>query len=135
MEYYPSFFPETALALLHALLYSMAYVLAGAALIGLSVYIALMCSEILFSTSRSKTQRAKVPQPARCAPVAEETLVLSSVEKPILAVPERLGQEAVRVSAPPQGAQIPMTVPANLESAPTWLCGFPNLPRPREEIL
>ena len=33
MEYYPSFFPETALALLQALLYSMACVLAGAALI------------------------------------------------------------------------------------------------------
>jgi hypothetical protein len=34
---YPSFGPETALALLHALLYSMACVLAGAALIAFSI--------------------------------------------------------------------------------------------------
>ena len=116
---YPSFFPETALALLHALVYGMACILAGAALIALSVYIALVCSE-MFSQPRSKTQRAKVPQPARPAPVGKETLVLSSAETPILAAPKGLGQEAVRVIAPPLGAQNPITVPANLQSEPTW---------------
>ncbi len=120
MEYYPSFFPETALALLQALLYSMACVLAGAALIALSVYIVLVCSEMFFSEHRSKTQRARLPQPARCAPMAEETLVLSSAETPILAAPEPLGEEAVQVTASPQRAQIPMRVRANLESEPTW---------------
>jgi hypothetical protein len=119
MEYYPSFFPETALALLQALLYSMACVLAGAALIALSVYIVLVCSE-MFSQPRSKSQRARVPQPARRARVAAEALVMSAVETPILAAPERLRKEAVRVSAPPLGTQIPMTVPANLQNEPTW---------------
>ena len=120
MEYYPSFFPETALALLQALLWSMACVLAGAALIALSVYIVLVCSEMFFSQPRSKTQRAIVPQSVRRAPVAEETLDLSPAETPILAAPGRLGEEAGWVTAPPHGAQIPMTVPANLESEPTW---------------
>jgi len=118
MEYYPSFFPETALALLQALLYSMACVLA--ALIALSVYIALVCSE-MFSQPRSKSQRARVPQLAHRAPVAEESLDLSAAESPILAAPERPGEEVVRVTAPAHGGQIPMTVPATLESEPTWL--------------
>jgi len=120
MEYYPSFFPETALALLQALLYSMACVLAGAALIALSVYIVLVCSE-MFSQPRSKSQRARVPQLAHRAPVAEESLDLSAAESPILAAPERLGEEVVRVTAPAHGGQIPMRIPATLESEPTWL--------------
>jgi len=106
---YPSFFPETALALLHALVYGMACILAGAALIALTVYIVLVCSE-MFSRPRSKSQRAKVP-------VAKEGLDLSAAETPILAVPERLGEEAVPVTAP---LQSPMTVPTILESEPTW---------------
>ena len=118
---YPSFFPETALALLHALVYGMACILAGAALIGLSVYIALLCSEMFFSQPPpSKTTRAKVPQLAHRAPVAEESLDLSAVETRTLAVPNRLGEEVVRETAPARGAQIPMTVPATLESEPTW---------------
>jgi len=103
---YPSFGPVSAPALLQALLYSMACILAAAVLIALSVYIVLVCSE-MFSQPRSKTQRAKVPQPARRAPVAEEALFLPSAETPILAAPEPLGEEAVRVTAPPQGTQIP----------------------------
>jgi hypothetical protein len=118
---YPSFFPETALALLHALLWSMACVLAGAALIALSIYIVLVCSEMFFSQPRSKTQRAKAPQPARRAPVAKETLELSSAETPILAAPEGPGKEAVRVNTSPGCAQMPTTVPAALQSAPTGL--------------
>ena len=86
MEYYPSFFPETALALLQALLYSMACVLAGAALIALSVYIVLVCSE-MFSQPRSKSQPARVPQLAHRAPVAEESLDLSTVKARTLAAP------------------------------------------------
>jgi hypothetical protein len=120
MEYYPSFFPETALALLQALLYSMACVLAGASLFGLSVYIALLCSEMFFSQPPSKTPRAKVPQLAQRAPVAEESLDLSTVEKRILAAPNRLEEEVVRVTAPAHGGQVPMTVPVTLESEPTW---------------
>jgi len=118
---YPSFLPETVLALLLALVYCMAYILAGASLIVLSVYIALLCSEMFFSQPPSKTPRAKVPQLAHRAPVAEESLDLSAAESPILAAPERLREEVVRVTAPAHGGQIPMTVPATLESDPSWL--------------
>jgi len=118
MEYYPSFFPETALALLQALLYSMACIMAGAALIALSVYIALVCSEMFFSQSRSKTQRAKAPQSARRVLVAKEGLELPAVETRILVAPNR--EEVVRVTTPVHGGQIPMTAPATLESEPTW---------------
>ena len=87
---YPSFFPETALALLHALVYGMACMLAGASLIGLSVYSALLCSEIFFSQPRSKAPRAKVPQLAHRAPVAEESLDLFAAGTPSLAASDRL---------------------------------------------
>ena len=113
--------PETALQLFHILFYCMAYIFGGAAVIGVSGYIVLVCSEMFFSQPRLKTHRARVPQSAHRAPVAEESLDLSVAETPILAAPERLGQEAVRLTAPSQGAQIPMTVPTNLESEPTWL--------------
>ena len=116
---YPSFFPETDLALLQALLYSVACILAGAASIALSFYIFLLCSE-MFSQPRSKSQRAKVPQLAHSPPVAQESLDLSAAESPILPAPERLGEEVVRVTAPANGGQVPMTVPATLESEPTW---------------
>ena len=115
---YPSFFPETVLALLHALVYSMACILAGAAFIGFSVCIVLVCSEMFFSEPRSKTQGAKVPKLACRVPVAEETLELSSAETPILAAPEGPGKEAVRVNTSPGCAQMPTTVPAALQSAP-----------------
>ncbi len=102
----PSLSPETALQLFHILLYCMAYIFAGAALIGLSVYIVLVCSEMFFSQPRSKTHRAKVPQSAHRAPVAEETLVMSAAETPLLAAPESLGEEALRVAVPPHAAQM-----------------------------
>src|SRR5713226_8288979 len=116
----PGLDPEAALQLFHTLLYCMAYIFGGAAIIGLSIYIVLLGSEIFFSEPRSKTQRARVPQPARCAPMAEETLVPSPAETPILATPEALEEEAVRVTACPRGAQTLMAVPATLESEPTW---------------
>jgi len=117
---YPSFGPEAAQAF-RILLYCMAYIFGGAALIGLSVYLALLCSEMFFSQPRSKTQRAKASQSARRVPVAKETLDLSAAETPILATPEDLGKQTVRVNTAPLGAQIPMTVPAALESEPTEL--------------
>lgn len=108
--------PGTALQLFHILLYCMAYIFGGAALIALSVYAVLVGSEILLQP-RSKAKRAKVPQPVRRVLVAEEILDLSAAQTPILAAPGGLGKEAVRVIAPPHGAQIP-TVPATLESEP-----------------
>jgi hypothetical protein len=117
---YPSFFPETALAFLYALVYSMACISAVASPVSLSVYIALLCSEMFFSRPPSKTPRAKVPQLAHRASVAEESLDLSAVGKRIAAAPNRLGEEVVRVTAPANGGQVPMTVPATLESEPTW---------------
>src|SRR6266496_5593605 len=72
--------------------------------------IVLLCSEI-FSQPRSKTQRAKVPQPARRVPVAEETRDIPAAETGILAASEGLGREAARATPPPLGAQIPITVP------------------------
>ncbi len=121
MEYYPSFFPETALALLQALLWSMACVLAGAALIALSVYIVLVCSEMFFSQPRSKTQRAKAAQWACRVPVVEGTFDLSADETPILAASEDLGKEVVRGTTSPGCLQMPTTVPATLQNAPTGL--------------
>jgi hypothetical protein len=108
---YPVFFPETALALFRALLYSMACILAGAAVIALSVYAALVCLEIFSSQPSSKARRAKASQSARLVPVAE-TPVLSATEQPILAAPERLSKEGVRV----RDAHIAMAVPRPLES-------------------
>jgi hypothetical protein len=63
----PGFDPQTALQLLYTFFYCMAYIFAGAAVIVLSVYIVLVCSEMFFSQPRSKTHRAKVPQSARRA--------------------------------------------------------------------
>ena len=112
----PGFDPQTALQLLFTLFYCMAYIFAGAAVIAVSVYIVLVCSEMFFSEPRSKTQRAKALPSAPRVAVAEGRLDFSAIETPILAAPERPGQEGVRVTAPPNGAQIPMTVPATLGS-------------------
>ena len=121
MEYYPSFFPETALALLQALLWGMACVLMGAALIALCVYVVLVCSEMFFSQPRSKTRHAKAPEWACRVPVVEETFDLSADETPILAVPEYLGKQEVRVNTSPGCGQMPTPVPATLQGAPTGL--------------
>ena len=115
---YPSFGPEAALEL-RILLYCMAYFFGGAALIGLAVYVVLVCSEMFFSQPHSKTQRAKVPHWA--APLAEESLDLLAAGTPSLAESDRLKEEAVRVIAPAHGAQIPMQVPGNPGSEPTWI--------------
>jgi hypothetical protein len=116
---YRSFNPEAALEF-RILLYCMAYILGGAALIGLSLYLALLSSEMFFSHPRSKAQCAKVPQSARRAPVAKGSLDLPVAETPIRAAQECPAKPGGRVAAS-QGAQIPMTVAANLESEPTLL--------------
>jgi hypothetical protein len=117
----PSLDPETALQLYRAVLYCMAYIFGGAAIIALSVYIVLVCSEMFFSQPGSKTRRAKVPQSARRVLVAEGTLRLSGAEASILTSPEGLGKQVVRVNTSPGCAQMPTPVPAALQSAPTRL--------------
>ena len=102
---YPSLL-ETALSLFRAVLYSMAYICAGGALIALSLYGFLACSEIFFSQPHSRT-RVKVSQSAR--PVAEQTPDLSAVEMSILPGPEHLEKEMPGVT------RIPMTVAATLK--------------------
>jgi hypothetical protein len=114
MEYYPSFFPETALALLQALFWSMACVLLGAALIALCVYIVLVSSEIL-SHSASKPKGAKVPQAVRPVHVAEGTLDPPAAA-PILLAPEILENAEALVNVSLRGAHVSITVPAALEA-------------------
>ena len=117
----PSLVPETALQLVHILLYCTAYIFAGAALIGLSVYIVLVCWEMFFSQPRSNTSRAKVQKSARRVLVAEETLKLAGAETPILAAPEGLAEEVLPMNTSPGCAQMPTTVPVSLQSTPTGL--------------
>jgi hypothetical protein len=104
---YPGLVPETALALLQALLRSMAYVLLGAALIALCVYIVLVGSEML-SRSGSKPKRAKVLHPARRVHVAEGTLDPSAAT-PILLVPDTVENAEALVNISVRRAQIPTT--------------------------
>ena len=111
---YPGLVPETVLTLFRALLYSMACVLAGATIIALSVYGVLVCSEIFFSEPHSRI-RAKASQSTRLIPFAAEIPVLSAAERPILAAPEPLATEGIRV----HDAQIPLAVPNTLESEST----------------
>jgi hypothetical protein len=116
---YPAFFPETALALFRAVLYSMACVLAGAAIITLSVYIVLLCSEMFFSQPRSKTERAKAPQRTCRVPVVEGTLGPLSRQTAILTASESFAKEALLVNTAPGGTQMPTIVPATLQNAAT----------------
>ena len=113
--------PETALELLLTLLRAAAYFLAAFVLLALFSYVVFLCLEIFSPRPRAKAKIAKAPPPVGCASVVEQNRDLIFAETPILAAPERLGEEAVRVTAPPHGVQIPMTVPANLEGEPTWL--------------
>ncbi len=99
----------------------MACILAGAAVIALSVYIVLVCSEMFSSQPRSKTQRAKAPQWACRVPVVEGTLDLSAGETAILTVSESLAKEALPVNTAPAGTQMATIVPATLQNAPTGL--------------
>lgn len=74
---------ETVLKLVRMLLRGAAYFFAGFALLGLSTYVVFLCREIFASPLRTKVRNAKVPQPAGCAPVAEESPEPVLAEKPI----------------------------------------------------
>ena len=106
--------PETALKLLQILLRGAAYFCAGFALLALSTYVVFLCLEIFAPQLRTKSKVAEIPPQVGCASVVEQNRDMIFSETPILVVPESLGEEAVRVTAPPHGAQIPMTVPADL---------------------
>ena len=116
----PGLDPETALQLIHTLLYCIACILGGSVLLGLSAYMVFLCWEIFSPQPSSKTLLARVPQPIGCAPVAEENLDLIRAETPIPAEAESLNGEAVPVPALAHDAQVSMTpVPVTLERKPT----------------
>ncbi len=79
----PGIDPETALQLIRAVLYWVAYIFAGFALVGLSAYIIFLCLEIFAPQRRSKARRAKVPPKASSAPDTKKNLDLSASETPI----------------------------------------------------
>jgi hypothetical protein len=97
---------QTALVLFRAVLYTMAYICAGGALIALMLYVFLTCSEIFFSQSHS-TARVKASQSAR--PVAEQSPDVSAAERLILPGPEHLEEELV--GAP----RVPISVAVTLK--------------------
>ena len=106
--------PETALKLIQTLLRGAAYFCAGFALLALSTYVVFLCLEIFAPQPRTKSKVAEIPPQVGCASVVEQNRDMIFPETPILVAPESLGEGAVRVTAPPHGAQNPVTVPANL---------------------
>jgi hypothetical protein len=106
--------PETALKLIQILLRGAAYFSAGFALLALSAYVVFLCLEIFAPQLRTKSKVAEIPKQVGCASVVEQNRDMIFPETPILVMPESLGEEAVRVTAPLHGAQTPVTVPANL---------------------
>jgi hypothetical protein len=115
--------PQAVLQLFHVLLYCMAYILGGAALIALSVYVVLVGSEMLLEPG-SKPKRAKVPPLPRRVPVAEVT-VDPCAATPILSVPDTLEEAKVPVNASPRRARIPIIATADLEAEPSGSLRFP----------
>lgn len=115
--------PQAALELFHVLLYCMAYIFGGAALIALSVYVVLVGSEMLLEPG-SKPKSAKVSQLPRRVQVAEVT-VNKPAATPILSVPETLEEAEVPLNASPRRAQIPIIAPAALEAEPSGSLRFP----------
>jgi len=97
---------ETALVLFRAVLYTLAYICAGGALIALMLYSLLICSEIFFS-QRDLRARVKASQSAR--PVAEQAPNVSASERSILPEPEHLEKEVLGVP------RIPVTMAATLK--------------------
>ena len=106
--------PETALKLIQILLRGAAYFSAGFALLALSTYVVFLWLEIFAPQPRTKSKVAEIPPQEGCASVVKQNRDMIFPDTPILVAPESLGEEAVRVTAPPHGAQIPMTVPADL---------------------
>ena len=97
---------ETALALFRAVLYTMAYICTGGALIAVLLYSFLTCSEIFFSQPHSRA-RVKASQSAR--PVVEQAPDVSAAERSILPGPKDLEKEVLGVP------RIPVTVAATLK--------------------
>lgn len=85
--------PETVLKLLLMLLRGAAYFFAGFALVGLSIYIVLLCLEILSPQPRAKARNAEVPRPVGFAPVTEQTHDLVPTEAPALAEGAKVTRE------------------------------------------
>ena len=115
--------PEMALQLFQLVLYCMAYIFGGAALIALSVYVVLVGSEMLFEPA-SKPKRAKVLQSARRVRLAEKTLDPFADAKPILSAPNTLEEAGVPIDTASLRTQIPITAPAALEAEPSGSLGF-----------
>jgi hypothetical protein len=104
---YPSLL-ETAFALFRAVLYSMACVCAGAALIALALYGFLACSEIFFSHPDSRAL-VKVLRSARLRPVAGQNAVVFADDETELDGREHLPKEVPGVT------RMPVTVAATVE--------------------
>ncbi len=133
---HPGLDPSTALQLIQALLYWLAWILGGSVLLGLSAYIVFLCLEIFSPQPCSKARLAEVPHPVGCAPVAEENLDLVAAETPILVEGESLGKETGPVPVLAHDAQMPMTfAPVTLESAPTGPWDFLNFLRFRRAVV
>jgi hypothetical protein len=115
--------PETALQLFHALLYCMAYIFGGAAMIALCVYVVLVGSEMLLEPG-SKPKRANPPLLPRRVQVAELT-VDPSAATPILSVPETLEETEAPVNISRRRAQTRINAPAALEAEPSGSLRFP----------
>lgn len=110
---YPTFGPD-AVEAFRILLYLMAYIFGGAALIGLALYIALIVSETLFSGPSAKSKRVKVAQSASNAHVAEVNL--PTAETLIWAEPE-----TVCLPALPMNTEMPPLAPVTQEGDSTEL--------------
>lgn len=107
MEYH-NFFRDGAFALFRFLLYSMFCVCAGIAVVGVSVYVILLSSEILSSSPRSKLQPPKTARSTHDNLVLEKTLAAQGAEIVVSAAPEPLEKKVVRLF----DVQRPMAVSA-----------------------
>src|SRR5512143_2962461 len=110
--------PETALQLFQLVLYCMAYIFGGAALIALSVYVVVVGSEMLFEPP-PKPKRVKVLQSAHRVRLAEKTLDPFAAAKPILSLPNTLDEAGVPIDTVSLLTQIPITARAALEAEPS----------------
>lgn len=124
----PGLDPNIALELVWTLLFWIACILGGGALLGFCAYIVFLCLEIFSPQPRSKVRLAKPPLPIGRAPVAEENLHLSAAETPVLAEAQRLDKEAVGVPAPPHDSQVPTSLVLPLWGASPRGPGAPQIP-------
>lgn len=82
---------ETVLEFFRTLLFWLTCICAGATLLGVSVYLALLYVERLPSQAHSKTRLAHFPSPVARSQVAEENLYLPAADyEEILSAPPAL---------------------------------------------